>query len=163
MKNFSKLVFTSLFVLAVAPAFSQFSLGADLAIPNGNWSTFYSTGFGISGRYEAPIASVDKLNWTASAGFLSFSVKSPYTGNSWTIIPLTGGVKYYFQEADAGFYVAGDLGFYLGSGSGSSKTDFGFAPGIGYRVNTWDFTFRFNSNSDFSYVGLRAAYVFAKK
>lgn len=164
MKNFSKLVFTSLFVLAVAPAFSQFSAGVDLALPNGDWSTYLGTGIGLSGRYEAQIQ--DKFNWTASAGFLSFSGKSGYSG-TFTIIPITGGVKYYFQEENAGFYVAADLGIYFRSASagGVSTSDnkIGIAPGVGYRVSTWDFAFRLNSVSDSNYLGLRAAYVFGGK
>lgn len=165
MKNFSKLVFTALFVLAVAPAFSQFSLGADLALPSGNWSTYYNAGFGVSGRYEAPIQ--DKLNWTATAGFLSFSLKSTYGSASATIIPIAGGIKYYFQEANSGFYVAADLGIYFTSvsagGTTVSDNKFGLAPGVGYRVNTWDFTFRLNTPADGNYLGLRAAYVFGSK
>ena len=161
MKNFSKLVFTALFVLAVAPAFSQFSGGLDIGIPNGNWSTFYSTGFGASVRYEAPIQ--DKLNWTVSGGFLSYSVKSAYGSGSVSFVPITGGIKYYFQESNSGFYAGADLGLYFISGSGASENKFGFAPAIGYRVNTWDFTFRFNSVADANFLGLRAAYVFASK
>ncbi|HTH55640.1 MAG TPA: hypothetical protein VL728_06310 [Cyclobacteriaceae bacterium] len=180
MKNFSKLVFTSLFVLAMAPAFSQFSAGLDLALPNGNFSDAFNVGFGVSGRYEAPIASVDKLNWTASAGFISFSGKSytyfagfnPSTGQpmyatekigSVTAIPLQGGVKYYFKESNAGFYAAGDIGLVIFSGSGNSSNKFVFAPGIGYRLEKFDFAFRYNSISDASFLGLRAAYIFPGK
>lgn len=171
MKNFSKLVFTSLFVLAVAPAFSQFSGGVDLGLPSGTpFSTVSSVGFGLSLRYEAPISGVDKLNWTATAGFISFAGKSYNLGggfsgtyNSITAIPLMGGVKYYFQEANSGFYVAADLGLYLLSGGGASENRFGIAPGIGYRLEKWDFTARLNTPSDFNYLGFRAAYIFGGK
>ena len=177
MKNFSKLVFTFLFVLAVAPAFSQFSGGVDLGLPTGSLSDVSSIGFGVSLRYEKEIQ--DKLNWTASVGFASFSGKSynfsGYSGNypSITVVPIVGGVKYYFQEANAGFYGGLDLGFFIGSVSvvypfsgksvSSSETKFGIAPGIGYRMDKWDFSFRYNSASDLSYAGLRAAYVFGGK
>jgi hypothetical protein len=171
MKKFSKLVFTALFVLAVAPAFSQFSAGLDLGFPNGSWSSGWSTGIGATIRYEAPIQ--DKLNWTASAGYMSFGGKSlgGYSLPSLSIIPITGGVKYYFQETGTGFYAAGDIGFWIASVAASSqlgtpsssKTNFGFAPGVGYRVKQFDFTFRFNAVSDYNYLGLRAAYVFASK
>ncbi|MBI1767479.1 MAG: hypothetical protein HY015_10185 [Bacteroidetes bacterium] len=166
MKNFSKLVFTVLFVLAVAPAFSQFSAGLDLAIPNGSWSDFWGTGFGASVRYEAPIQ--EKLNWTASAGFISFSGKSynfggfgSITAPSETIIPVTGGVKYYFQKSNGGFYGAADLGFFIANNSAGTK--FGFSPGVGYRLEKFDFAFRFNAVSDLNYLGLRAAYIFPGK
>jgi hypothetical protein len=170
MKNFSKIVFTSLFVLAFAPAFSQFSGGLDLGIPNGNWSSGWGVGFGASVRYEAPIQ--DKLNWTASAGFLSFSGKSVTVSSggfgsftvsepSITLIPITGGIKYYFQESNAGFYGAADLGFFIANQGLGTK--FGFSPGIGYRMEKFDFAFRFNAVSDVNYLGLRAAYIFPGK
>jgi hypothetical protein len=173
--NITKLLFSALFVFAAAPAFSQFSAGLDLAVPNGNWSTDWGVGFGVSGRYEAPIQ--DKLNWTASAGFLSFSGKSfttivGFTGTgqpiygsitapSITIIPVTGGIKYYFQESNKGFYGAADIGFFIANQGVGTK--FGFSPGVGYRLEKFDFAFRFNAVSDINYVGVRAAYIFPGK
>jgi hypothetical protein len=94
-------------------------------------------------------------------------------GNS-SIVPLAGGVKYYFSEANRGFYGAADLGlnfvlFYTctynsGNGGGyntatATKTRFGIAPGAGYRMNNWDFTGRFNLISNTDYLGLRVAYI----
>lgn len=162
MKNFSKLVFTALFVFAIAPAFAQFSAGVDVGIPNGDWSNFEGLGLGLSLKYEAPIQ--DKLNWTASGGFLSFSGKTyqGFKANNITAVPFTGGVKYYFQKANDGFYASGDLGVYFFSGNGNSTNRVGFSPGIGYRVNQFDLSFKLNLVSDFNYVGLRAAYVFNK-
>lgn len=146
----------------------EFSGGLDLAIPNGNWSDGYGVGFGLSARYEAPIQ--DKLNWTASAGFVSFAGKTvtgtifgvPYSVSnpSVTLIPVTGGIKYYFSEANAGFYGAADIGFFIANQGIGTK--FGFSPGVGYKVNKLDFTFRFNAVSDINYLGLRAAYIFGK-
>jgi hypothetical protein len=166
MKNFSKLLFTALLAFAVAPAFSQFNAGLDLGFPNGSWSDGWGTGFGVSVRYEAPIQ--DKLNWTASAGFLSFSGKTYSLGSfgsttfpSETIVPIVGGIKYYFQESNAGFYAGADLGFFIANNGAGTK--FGFSPGLGYRLEKFDFSFRFNAVSDINYLGLRAAYVFPGK
>jgi hypothetical protein len=149
-----KLLFSALLVFAMTPAFSQFSAGLDLGFPSGDWSNYWGTGFGVSGRYEAQIQ--PKLNWTASIGFLSFSAsKSGYSSE--TIVPVTGGVKYYFQKSNAGFYGAADLGLYFPNNNAGTK--FGFSPGIGYRVNQLDFAFRYNVVTDISYWGLRAAYI----
>jgi hypothetical protein len=178
MKTNYKFLLTVLFAFALAPAFSQFSAGLDIGLPNGSWSDGWGAGFGVSARYEKEIQ--DKLNWTASAGFVSFSGKSyttvvgynpatfqPIYGtqkfSSVTVIPVTGGVKYYFQESNAGFYGAADLGFFIASGGGTSSTKFGFSPGVGYRLEKFDFTFRFNAVSDVNYLGLRAAYIFPGK
>jgi hypothetical protein len=145
----------------VAPAFSQFTGGLDLAVPSGNWSNGWSAGFGVSGRYEAPVQ--DKLNWTASIGFLSFSGKTSMTiigyapGNgqpvynsisfpSETIVPITGGLKYYFQKSNSGFYGGLDIGLFIGNNGVSTK--FGFSPALGYRLEKFDFTIRFNAVSD---------------
>jgi hypothetical protein len=178
MKNFSRLVFASLLVLAFVPAFSQLSGGADLAIPSGNLSNSATVGLGLSLRYDAPIEAVKNLSWTASAGFITFLGKSyttggykivngvpvPYTystSQSSTVIPLVGGAKYYFQKQNEGFYGAFDLGIYLATGAYSS-TYFGAGPGIGYRMNQWDFTGRINFVSDVTFLGLRGAYIFGK-
>jgi len=163
MKKVSKILFVALFTFAVAPAFSQLSAGLDLGIPNGDWSNVEGLGLGFSLKYEAPIQ--DKLNWTVSGGFLSFSGKTyqGFKANNITIIPFTGGVKYYFQKSNDGIYAMADLGVYFASGSGNSTNRVGFTPGIGYRVKQFDFTFKLNLVSDFNYVGLRAAYVFPTK
>ena len=162
-KNIYKFLFSALFVFAITPAFSQFSAGLNLGLPSRTWSSYESVGFGIDVRYEAPIQ--DKLNWTASAGFLSFAGKSYGGGNynSITAIPVIGGVKYYFQESNAGFYGAGDIGLVFLSSSGGSENRFVFSPGVGYRLEKFDFSFRYNAMSDFNYVGLRAAYIFPSK
>lgn len=174
MKKLSTILSALVVMLAITLAnvntasAQEFSGGLDLAIPNGSWSDGYGVGFGLSARYEAPIQ--DKLNWTASLGFISFSGKtSTYSvlGNTFTIsnpsitlIPVTGGIKYYFSEANAGFYGAADLGFFIANEGIGTK--FGFSPGVGYKVNKLDFTFRFNAVSDINYLGLRAAYIFGK-
>ncbi|MFM9838795.1 MAG: hypothetical protein ACKVOQ_11060 [Cyclobacteriaceae bacterium] len=144
-------------------AFSQgnFSAGLDLGLPLGTpFSDFYSVGFGISGRYEAPIQT--KLNWTATGGFLSFGGKTVtgFSVKSITMIPIQGGIKYYFQKSNSGIYGDASLGLFFLSGSGSSETKVGFSPGFGYRSGKFDILGRFNVVSDFNYFGIRGAYVF---
>jgi hypothetical protein len=152
-----RFLFSALFAFALTPAFSQFSLGADVAFPTGNWSSNIGTGFGVSGRYEAAIQ--PKLNWSASIGFLSFSNK--YSGTSPTIWPVTGGVKYYFQKSNGGVYGAADMGLFFGNNGAGTK--FGFSPGMGYRLQNLDFALRYNLVTDLSYWGLRVAYIFPGK
>jgi hypothetical protein len=162
-KNMYRFLFSALFAFALSPAFSQFSAGLNLGFPSGNWSSYESTGFGVDVRYEAPIQ--DKLNWDASIGFLTFSGKSYGGGNynSITGIPVVGGLKYYFQQSNSGVYGGVDVGLVFWSGGGSSENRFVFAPGVGYRIPKFDFSFRYNAMSDFNLVGLRAAYIFPGK
>jgi hypothetical protein len=152
-----KNIFSFLFVVAAfGSAFSQgnFSAGVELGLPLGRFGDFSNVGFGLNGRYEAPIQK--KINWTLTAGFLSFGSKS---GSSATLIPLQGGLKYYFQRSNSGVYGNADLGLFFTSGSGS-ETKIGFSPGFGYRSGKFDFLGRFNVVSDLNYFSLRAAYVF---
>ena len=98
---------------ASSPVFAQFSAGLDLAFPMGDFSNMASTGLGGSVRYDASIS--EKLGWTASVGYESYSGKT-YTINNVAIpfgnttnIPLAGGIKYYFQEGGSGFYGGLDI------------------------------------------------------
>ena len=162
--------------------YAQFSIGGELGLPMGNFSDIAGPGFGGSLRYEANIS--DKLNWTGSVGYLSFGGKTFTSGNvsipfgSSSIVPLVGGIKYYFSEANNGFYGSADLGlnfisYYVytynsGNGGGynsstASTTRIGFAPGIGYRTGNWDFSGKFNIISDLNYFGVRVGYLFASK
>jgi hypothetical protein len=152
-----KTIFSFLFVVtAFGSAFSQgnFSAGLELGFPLGTFADFSNVGFGVNGRYEAPIQT--KLNWTVTAGFLSFGSKF---GSSFTLIPLQGGLKYYFQRSNSGVYGNADLGLFFGSGN-NSETKFGFSPGFGYRSGKFDLLGRFNVVSNLNYFSLRAAYVF---
>jgi len=164
--------------LSATDSLAQFSVGAELGLPVGSFSNSSNPGIGASIRYDASLA--DKLSWTASAGFLIFGGRS-YLGGAYgnfSIIPLVGGVKYYLVKSNDGPYVAADLGLnivnygvaYLNQGSGNGVTfgsantaRIGFAPGFGYRMGSWDFTGRINVMSDFTYPGVRAAYVFGGK
>ena len=160
-KKMYRFLFSALFAFALTPAFSQFNAGLDVGFPSGSWSDGWSTGIGLSGRYEASIQR--QLNWTASIGFLSFSGKtvSGFKFPSETIIPVVGGVKYYFQKDNAGVYGAADMGLFFGNNDAGTK--FGFSPGLGYRLSKLDFALRYNLVTDISYWGLRAAYIFPGK
>ncbi len=157
-------------LLAATSGFSQFSAGLEIGLPIGSFSDGSNVGFGGSVRYDGAIQ--DKLNWTATGGFLSFGVKDLGYGSSGstTMIPIMGGVKYYFTETNKGLYAGADLGLVFASLSVStgfgnfstSETKFGFTPGIGYRMGQFDFAARFNLVSDLNYMGIRAAYVFGE-
>ncbi len=182
MKKIKLFFLLAFFCLLAHGTYAQFSAGLDLGLPMGNFSDIASTGFGGSVRYDGVIS--DKLGWTAAAGYLSFSGKNYTIGNvsipfgTTSNIPVSGGVKYYFSEANNGFYGGVDLSinflstyvytYNSGNGGGynlqsESQSKFGVNPGIGYRLPNWDFAARYNAVGDFSYLGLRVAYVFASK
>jgi hypothetical protein len=149
---------------AVTGAFAQFSIGVDLALPMGTMADFQGFGFGASGRYDGAIN--DNLSWTAGVGYISFSGKDvsvpgfgTISGTSFAMIPIQGGVKYYFTESNAGFYGAADIGIWLAASSGSSGSEFGFSPGVGYRLEKFDIAAKYNAVGNVSSLGFRIAYV----
>lgn len=170
MKPFRIFLATLVTCLVSSGAFAQFSAGLELGLPLGDFGDLAKMGFGASVRYDKEIQ--DKLSWTATGGFLSYSNKDQggtSISGSTTMIPIMGGVKYYFNESNNGLYAGADLGLVFASfsadipGFGSystSETKFGFAPGVGYRVSSFDFSARFNLVSDLNSLGFRAAYVF---
>jgi len=154
--------------------FGQFSGGLELGLPLGTFSDFANPGVGLTARYEGSI--MDKINWTAATGFIYFSGKSIYGGSygNSLIIPFLAGGKYYVFENNKGLYGSAELGFNFityGTVSTVSGTSFGtasttrlsFAPGAGYRLGQFDFSGKLSLQSDFSYLSLRAAYIFGKK
>src|SRR5688572_13397816 len=70
-----------------------FSLGLEGALPLGDFGKSHDFGFGgsLQGEYKAD----DELGLTLNAGYLTFS-KEANTVNSFGIVPVLGGVKYYF-------------------------------------------------------------------
>lgn len=172
IRNILKVVVVVLSVsfIGMNQGFAQVSLGPEIALPIGDFSTGYNTGFGGTLRYDKTID--ENLSWTVSAGYLSFGYKANPAGYSITtsIIPVNGGVKYYFEGSNTGFYGAADLGFFFVNTSASgttsssaSETKFGLAPGIGYRLQKFDIAGRYNIVSNANFFNIRIAYVFPSK
>lgn len=139
----------------------RFSLGAELALPMGDFADVISTGFGASFRYEAPIG--DNLGFTGNLGYLTFGGKdteflgTTVEGESSFLIPVQVGLKYYFMEQQEGFYGHVLLGVHmyettefdvdLTTGVITEETSmesaFSYAPEIGYHLANWDFGLRY--------------------
>ena len=173
MKSKNLLLVLALTVLSATAAFAQFSVGAEVGLPMGTFGDVAGIGIGGSLRYDKAIN--DNMSWGVSAGYLSFGGKELFPGistGSSSLIPITGGIKYNFAGADGGFYGGVDLGIWMTSvsvsipGFGSvtaTGSEFGFAPGLGYRAGAFDVAARFNIVSSANYVGARIAYVFGAK
>lgn len=82
MKTLNIVLICVLLSLSFTNAMAQFSGGAEVGLPMSTFSDLAKVGFGASVRYEASIQ--DKLSWTGSAGYLSFS------GNDFTVGTVTG-------------------------------------------------------------------------
>lgn len=162
-----KILLTAVAILCFAAgsmAQGRFSVGAELALPSGDWSDAVGLGIGGSVRYEAPIN--DNLSWLATAGYISFTEKDD-SGFKFGMLPLQGGLKYYFTESFNGFYAGADLGFhiafvkfdFLGEEISDNSTEFSFAPSAGYHLGSLDISARYQIISDANYIGFRVAYV----
>jgi len=176
-----KLTLLSLFLLVGTLAIAQgrFSIGANLALPQGDFGDFVGTGFGASVGYESPIN--DNLTWNGSVGYLSFGEKDD-SGVKASIIPILGGVNYYFQgEAMTGFYGGATLGLYAAKSKfegeelvgfdqngdpifetvseSQSESEFGFGLKGGYHLPTFDIQLTYNIVNDADFIGIRVAYV----
>lgn len=155
----SALVFI-LSLFAVTGSFAQFSLGAELALPMGNFGDAANTGFGGSVRYDGQIN--DNLAWGGYFGYQTYSYKGN-TSYNLNMMPIMAGVKYYFTEMNNGFYGGLDLGVFIASTNvpgATSESKFGFTPNVGYRLSSFDLGLRYNLITDGNNLAFRVAYVF---
>ncbi len=142
----------------------RISGGLELALPMGDFGDNAGFGFGASGRYEHPIG--DKMGITATLGYITFAKKTFDTGfgkyeYKSSMIPIQAGFKYYFKEAQDGFYVMAEVGVHLftakvtspdftffgvtvaGTKETSSNTYLSYAPAIGYHLANIDLGLRY--------------------
>ena len=146
----------------------KLGIGAEFAFPTGDFSDGTDFGYGGSLQFQTPI--VEKLNFTASAGYLNFKAKKydfagvTYGGNNVGFIPVKAGVNYFLAE---NFYVGGELGASFGT-KDNTGTAFVYSPRIGVEFpvsdgGSIDLGARYESWSNDGtarFVGLRLAYNF---
>ncbi len=146
----------------------RFSVGGELALPSGDWADFVGIGFGGSVRYESPIN--DNLSWMGTAGYVTFAEKDN-SGLTFSMIPIHGGVKYYFTESFSGFYAGGEIGVTIakatvdisGTSVSASDSEVSFAPSVGYHLGSIDLSARYQIITDANFIGVRIAYVIGGK
>jgi hypothetical protein len=159
------------------------SLGAELALPTGDFGESYPMGYGASLGYEQPIG--EKLGVTLQAGYIMLGIDDAAATliEKSSMMPIQVGAKYYLKERGAGLYAhvqAGvhnlsvttkdiDLGLFgTFPGTTSSDSYLSGALGVGYMLtNKIDVGLRYNiiaPDSDVegaeasSYLGVRLAY-----
>jgi hypothetical protein len=174
-KNFTKIIMAAAACIALTAGTTmaqngRFSVGAELGLPLGSFGDGNGIGFGGTLRYEHPLG--DKMGLTFTAGYLTFSGKDvtfdpfpgliPATtikGSSVGMIPIQAGFKYYFTEAQDGFYAMAELGVHIASvsapdytdpitgttieGGSASSTNLSYAPSIGYHLANLDLGLRY--------------------
>jgi opacity protein-like surface antigen len=107
---------------------TRFSVGLEAGLPIGDAGDVYSSMLGGAVKVEIPVAK--SLFATISGGYTNLSPKKEFKNvgfESTGVIPLKGGLKYFFNK---NFYGGGELGAVFGTEKGS-ETSFAFAPGVG--------------------------------
>jgi hypothetical protein len=159
------ILFVTAFALTSSAQNGRVSLGAELALPSGDFGESAGMGFGGSLRYEHPMG--DNLGLMLTVGYLMFgseTVESGVPGLAYykyeytsSMIPIMAGAKYYFSDQQEGFYGKVQLGITMlstksevtidfgGSSESSSDTQsnsaFTWSPGIGYCIGNIDIGF----------------------
>lgn len=165
----------------------QISLGADVALPLGDFGDFYTLGIGPAAGFELPVG--DNIGITAQLSYQILMPSSDFSDlvKSSSMIPAQVGLKYYFMDQQEGFYGHAMLGIHSTSvttedqtitvlgqtttieGSTESSSGFSWGIGLGYQLEKLDIGVRYNSISPDSdapdgtdpstYIGLRLAYL----
>lgn len=168
---------------------NQISLGADVALPMGDFGDVYSLGIGPAVGFELPVG--DNLGVTLQVSYMFLTVKDDFSDfiDKSSMLPVQAGLKYYFQDQQEGFYGHAQLGIHSSSATTAeytipgipgltpdivvpseteSSSNFSWAIGAGYQLEKLDIGVRYNSISPDSdvdgaeasnYIGLRLAYL----
>ncbi len=152
----TKLLFTAIALAGCMAAMAQsnrFSAGLELAMPMGDYADQAGFGFGATLGFELPVG--DKLGVFANAGYITFGKKEQdlifvKVSTQQAMIPAQVGLKYYFNEAQTGFYAMAMVGIHSVSSTAKSSVTFlgqtietestasdvflSAAPGVGYIV-----------------------------
>lgn len=117
----------------VAQNTTKFSFGVDGGIPVGIQSSAYNAILGASFEAEYPASA--ELGITGNVGFQAWFMDKKLfpNGESYKIIPLLVGIRYYFQQ----LYLSGQLGASFSTSSGG-KTSFIYLPKLGYKSGKFD-------------------------
>jgi len=169
---------TGLFTIGTLQAQStQLSIGADAMLPIGDFNEWASFGVGPAIGIEFPAG--DRAGLVVQFAYNFLTPQDDIGIDSWTIMPIQAGGKFYFQENQDGFYGSLLLGLHsqtfktkeidagplLGTipSVTESESDFSWALGLGYQLEKFDIGARYNAISDNSenwgYIGFRVAYL----
>lgn len=151
--------------------FHKVGIGAEIALPMGDFGDGFSTGFGATAKVFYGISA--KADITATVGYLHFGMKgNEYISGHVGMIPIQFGYRHSFD----GFYAEPQLGLMLlsskaeikgssglfGKTSGTaSETKFGLGIGGGYEYEDWDFSLRYQIVDQANFLGLRVGYNFS--
>jgi hypothetical protein len=175
MKSLSKFIAAAFMVMALffttnvkaqtTPANAlRFNLGLDAGIPTGNLTISSNFVLGGTARLQYGVSNNFAITLTSGADHF-FSKNMPGTNtpyNSFGIIPIKAGFKYFFVP---GLYFGAEAGVGIEQvDSGHANTKLLFSPAVGWGDKLWDIGIRYDNysgqNDNYGFVALRIAYGF---
>ncbi|HUH47022.1 MAG TPA: hypothetical protein VLZ54_07730 [Arenibacter sp.] len=148
--------------------FHAIGVGAEVALPMGNFGDISNVGFGVTGKVFYGLN--DNADITGTLGYLHFGLDDTnYVSGNISMVPIMFGYRHNF----GGFYAEPQLGlvalrskldtnYGFGLYGGSySETKFSLSIGGGYAMGDWDFGLRYQLVDNFNFLGLRVGYNFS--
>lgn len=148
---------------------TTFSIGLETAVPMGDFNKL-GYKFGIGGSLQVDHKVASDMALTFNAGYITHNNKDATPSIRFNVIPVLGGVKYWFSPK---VYGSAQLGAAFNSTKvnnatgNSTTTGFAYSPGVGFNIsNNVDLLVKYFGNSvkdgSFSSIGARIAYTFGK-
>lgn len=145
----------------------KLTLGFELGLPLGDFSTAYDTGTGVSLIYHKSIGT--STFFTGNLGYMRFTGKVRVGAANLKykadMVPVKMGVKHYLTKD---FYGAAEMGAAISTGAQSRGVAFAYSPAIGRdfalgEKSKLDLSLRYESwlkNGSSNFLGLRTAFSF---
>lgn len=152
---------------------NKLMLGADVALPTGDFADLANVGGGIMGKLLFGISSSDQI--TATTGITFHGGKSidgipSDLKLTMRVIPILGGYRHNFNslfiEPQVGVGIFGATAKYMGESDSNSDNGFAWAVGFGYTKNNFDTGIRYQSfekDGSLSLIGVHVGYTFSLK
>ncbi len=143
----------------------HFSVGPEFGFAASDFSKTHSVGIGATAQLDGRISQYTHI--TLTTGYISYAGKSAGAGVKFKaagIIPLKGGIKYFFTDA---FYAASQIG--VGFFSNNLGSAFAYTPMLGYEFaikseKAMDVSLKYDgyskNGSSLGSIGLRLAFRF---
>lgn len=172
-KVYFVLALTCISVLSYAQeGFHKINVGAEVALPLGNFGNAYGVGFGATGKAFYGVS--EKGDITGTLGYMRFGMKEDnnMVSGSMGMIPIMFGYRHdfggFYGEPQLGLMMVSskvkfnDMGLGLSGLSGThSQTKVSFGLGGGYMFGDWDLGARFQIIDNLNFLGLRIGYNFS--
>jgi hypothetical protein len=152
---------------------NKLMLGADVAIPTGDFADLANVGGGIMGKLLFGISGSDQITATTGVTFHGGKSLDGIPSDlklTMRVIPILGGYRHNFNglfiEPQVGVGIFGATAKYQGESDSNSDNGFAWAVGFGYSKNNFETGVRYQSfekDGSLSLIGIHIGYIFPLK